>query len=265
MIISDTHKFVFIHIPKCAGTSVRKALLPFDEKTIKSGREKHPIFGLFDYNHIPLSTLRNFFPEEYKKVRTYHSFSIVRDPFARFSSSLGQRMKSHKKRKLSQMTSKEVKKEVDQTIKLLLKHKNAEILPAELIHFQKQKSYIYDGESVLIDSIYHVGQLKRLFVDLEKKMHIGLNFRSAYKQFNKSKPVYRNELLRQLDQKTVLTRRMLMSYIPKYPKQVLKSMFKIHPKKLHVFQSDYVVDFIHEFYHEDIALHNRLAEREQLQ
>jgi hypothetical protein len=29
MIVSHTHKFIFVHINKCAGTSVTKALLPY--------------------------------------------------------------------------------------------------------------------------------------------------------------------------------------------------------------------------------------------
>ena len=264
MIISDTHQFVFIHIPKCAGSSIRKTLITLDEKTVKSGRHKHPDFGLFDYNHIPLSIMRAFFPNEYYKAKTYYSFAIMRDPFKRFSSSIGQRMKSHKKRRLSQLTAKELEKEADETIKLLVKYQNAEILPADLIHFQKQKSYIYDGDSLLIDSVYHLNQINQLFADLENKFDLSFNAHAACEQVNKSKPVYKNELLRSLDQKTAPARRMVMKFVPLYPKQALKSMFRINPKKLDIFHSDYVRDFIDDFYYEDIVLYNSLIQAESL-
>jgi len=30
MIVNDTHRFAFVHIPKCAGSTIRLALAPYD-------------------------------------------------------------------------------------------------------------------------------------------------------------------------------------------------------------------------------------------
>lgn len=96
MIISDTYRFAFIHIPKCAGTTVRQYFDKYDQKAIESGLKSHPEFGVFDYNHIPLHVLHYFFLTEYEKVRAYYSFAILRDPFARFPSSVNMRLVLHK-------------------------------------------------------------------------------------------------------------------------------------------------------------------------
>src|SRR5690554_2986132 len=94
MIINDAHQFVFIHIPKCAGTAVRVRLGEFDSSggAFSISKGFHTEIGELDMAHIPLPVLKRFFPEPYEKVRTYESFAIVRDPFQRFSSSLFQRL-----------------------------------------------------------------------------------------------------------------------------------------------------------------------------
>jgi hypothetical protein len=88
MIISDRHHFVFAHIPKCAGTSVRDALQHLDDRDgFYTGRvDQHPTLGLLDYVHIPLFNLRDHFRSEFEKAGDYWSFAVVRDPFGRFPS-----------------------------------------------------------------------------------------------------------------------------------------------------------------------------------
>ena len=51
MILSDRYRFVFIHVPKCAGTSVRAAVAPYhdaDSRFLK-GVELHPDLGEIDF------------------------------------------------------------------------------------------------------------------------------------------------------------------------------------------------------------------------
>ena len=50
MIISDRNKFVFIHIPKCAGTSIRSRVEHLDDRNgaYSSRLDEHPELGLLN-------------------------------------------------------------------------------------------------------------------------------------------------------------------------------------------------------------------------
>jgi len=83
MIVSDTRKFVFIHNPKCAGTTVRRALMPFDTTGdffwlfhAVDGRE-------IDKAHLPMALLKRLFPEYFARLETHFVFMFTRDPYAR--------------------------------------------------------------------------------------------------------------------------------------------------------------------------------------
>lgn len=100
MLISDRHRFIFIHNPKCAGTSIFKALLPYSNFMCRFAKaEGHrmaqvnyyirKIFGesrllsSFSY-HITASELRNAVGE--KNWNSYYSFAVVRNPYQRLLS-----------------------------------------------------------------------------------------------------------------------------------------------------------------------------------
>jgi len=68
LLISHSHRFVFIHVPKVAGTSIQKALEPYAEKGEK--------YGLPD--HAKLSDLEAYLPHVFKD---YFKFAFVRNPW----------------------------------------------------------------------------------------------------------------------------------------------------------------------------------------
>jgi hypothetical protein len=93
MIINDPHRFAFIHIPKCAGSAIRLQLSPYDSYDGRFSRKGvHPELGRVDLSHLPLSTLREFFPAEFEKLRVYRSFAVIRNPRTRFLSALLQHL-----------------------------------------------------------------------------------------------------------------------------------------------------------------------------
>lgn len=75
--ISHKYKFIFIHIPKTAGT------------TICSSWEGSPLkkickeTGVLGGTHKSALDLKKMFPEEFK---TYHKWTVVRNPYDRFVS-----------------------------------------------------------------------------------------------------------------------------------------------------------------------------------
>lgn len=154
MFISDTHRLAFIHIPKCAGTTVRNALAPYDEhadRFFDRAVFPHPVLGALDYPHIPLAVLNDHFPEDFAKLREYRSFALVRDPVSRFPSSLHERFVQQDRRPLSQRDPTEIAREVDKVLALLANHPaDQPITDPGLIHFSRQRDYIFlDGQQIV--------------------------------------------------------------------------------------------------------------------
>ena len=95
MIISDEKKFVFLHNPKAAGTTVRFALNKFDSYDSKFWRNECEELGRYgDMAHLSTQSLKSFFPEEYKKIVNYYTFGFVRDPLKRFFSGFNETHKA---------------------------------------------------------------------------------------------------------------------------------------------------------------------------
>lgn len=99
MIISDTKGFIFVHNPKCAGTSLRTSLKPYDTRDnyFWMGEKSHALNRTIDKAHIPLKYLAVAYPGVYSLMERYYVFTFVRDPYARFYSSFTEYMRHQKK------------------------------------------------------------------------------------------------------------------------------------------------------------------------
>lgn len=103
MIISHKHKFIFIHIPKCAGTSVTHSLVhnlylesPNKNEWRFNGVNKelaqifkeHPEEGNCDQlnQHEKFYSVKQFFIENELDINEYFKFSFVRNPWSRIVS-----------------------------------------------------------------------------------------------------------------------------------------------------------------------------------
>lgn len=87
MIISHKYKFVFIHIHKCAGTSITKALLPHLDKNdlvlgctpeLEKLSREYEKKGLIN-KHSSAAEVYKFLGKE--KWKEYFTFSFVRNPY----------------------------------------------------------------------------------------------------------------------------------------------------------------------------------------
>lgn len=75
--ISHKHKFIFIHIPKTAGTTICSS---WDGSLLKQICKQHGVLG---GTHKTALQLKNMYPKEWGE---YYKFTVVRNPYDRFVS-----------------------------------------------------------------------------------------------------------------------------------------------------------------------------------
>lgn len=266
MIIDDEHRIAFVHIPKCAGTTIRQILEPFDSnKGAYAARvDLHPQLGMLDYVHIPLFVLKEQFPKELELIKQYWSFVVVRDPFARFASSVSQRIKKYGDKPFQEMDKNEIMKEVESCINFLSSYKEREkFLPHDYIHFQPQVDYVYLEDEKIIDDIFFTDQIS----ELQKKLNCVVQSRIGggeaarlMEKRNKS-VVYRSDLVRNIMSNTRLLRRLIVPMLPEVLRLVLRK--NIYVDRDVVFSSCFdariIRDFVEDYYRDDIAMYKRVA------
>lgn len=149
MIIDDVHRMAFIHIPKCAGTSVRKQLAPVDT----TGGAfypmiDHPILGRIHGSHIPLAFLRDHYPAEFAKLAGYQTFALIRQPLGRFASAAFQRLKGHHRMVPGEITPAIAIREAREVMEWL--DGRGAFCDSSYIHFARQADYVrIDGQQVV--------------------------------------------------------------------------------------------------------------------
>lgn len=166
MILSDKYRFVFVHIPKCAGTSVRKQIEAFDDtggKYFPEVREYHS-YGQVDVTHIPLSMLSKTDPADFKRVVDYRAFAVVRNPKDRFFSALAQRLKMYEKVEIAQLEAAQIIDFALKTIEALELLKRE--FSYEFIHFTPQSEFLFHDEKKVVECIYPIENVSFLLEDI---------------------------------------------------------------------------------------------------
>lgn len=90
MIVSTRKRFIFIHNPKCGGTSVRRALRAFDTTGDFFWLYDEKDGKTIDKAHLPLSILRDEYPDYFALFDDYFSFMFVRNPYSRIISAFNE-------------------------------------------------------------------------------------------------------------------------------------------------------------------------------
>jgi len=263
MIISNEHKFVFVHIPKCAGSSVRKQLESIDGiDSSFAGIVDHPVLGQIDLTHLPLSVLRDHFFDTFKKIQHYQSFAVLRDPYERFPSSMFQRLRMYGTKPVEVMNRREFSAAVDRTIEILCGKRANELLPYDLIHFQKQRTFVYVDNTQFTQTLVPLGDVRLLFKQLGEIVHAPFEEQLTREKFHENKsesfesdiaarvaahllPLYNDAVKKRMPAglRTMLRQRFLVDLSTKF-EDVLKS--------------NHVRQFVGEYYFDDIELFERV-------
>lgn len=265
MIINDPHGFVFVHIPKCAGTSVRMHLSRFDttDGTFTVSKRFHPEIGNLDMAHIPLSILKEYFPDIYKKVCTYEAFAIVRDPYQRFTSSLFQRLTMYGEESARNLSVKALESATDEAIAFLELNADVSVMPHEFIHFQPQHTYVQCDGQQIVQHIFDISDLAKFYTDagarlgttIEKIETLAAERIGAAKFYRSPASRVAGQLL------TPSIRRAIISVLPKRSvRAASKLLYEDKDTRFHkIAHSPRVINFIETFYAEDIALHQSVS------
>ncbi len=257
MILSDQYRFVFVHIPKCAGTSVRKAVLSFhdaDNRFLKT-IEVHPELGQIDYRHLPLVLLRELDREAFEKLKIYSSYALLRDPFQRFRSAIAQRAKMYVGTELAQLGDEDLETEIKRVISYL--QSGPEVITSDFIHFARQSDFVQlDGERI-VHNLYPVERLD-LFVETLSR-HIGAD-KLEIGHANKTQVLRHPQLKNVLYSGSAFVRRVLPASLHESLRYSARRvlMKSGDSAEFPVFDAPYVQDFIRQYYAADIALHQEV-------
>lgn len=98
MIISHCERFVFVHIPKVAGKTVRKQLAQYaDHANRYWGIQAETQLGRgIDKAHVPLIDLKSLYSQDYEYFDKYFVFAFVRNPYDRFYSAFQEHARQRK-------------------------------------------------------------------------------------------------------------------------------------------------------------------------
>ncbi len=257
MILSDQYRFVFVHIPKCAGTSVREAVLSFhdaDSRFLKT-IETHPELGQIDYRHLPLRLLRELDREAFEKLKIYKGYAVLRDPFQRFRSALAQRAKMYLGAELARLDEADIHTEITRVIDYL--QSEPEVITSDFIHFARQSDFVQIDGKRLVQNLYPVEHLDRFVASLGQ--HIGTDALEIG-HANETKILRHPQLKHVLYSGSAFARRVLPSSLHESLRLSARRVL-MKPgdtDELSMFDMPYVREFIKTYYSSDIALHQEV-------
>lgn len=160
MVLSDQYKFAFVHIPKCAGSSVRKLCEGICDPALSQKFYQHEQLGKLHFTHLPLWVLRDYFPEIFERFTACESFAVVREPMDRFCSSVLQRC-----REFLNLPSGDIEpKALIQAAEEAMNHfeQDPRSIDYRFVHFIPQSEYILLDGRQLVDHIDPMGSFENL-------------------------------------------------------------------------------------------------------
>lgn len=257
-IVCDSKRFVFVHIPKCAGSAIAaqlQKLVDCDPRFL-GGVEDHPELGPIKTDHIPLAVLKEFYPETYGKYLDYDSYAITREPVERFVSATAQHLREFRREDLYALSSAELSRVLDEIMAQMTKTPVA--TPAEYAHFTRQADFVYlDGDRI-VENLYAPATLGGLGRDLNR-----YGIRVATNEVTNMTVHYRSRTVKRLIKtgrkvaRALLPKPMHRALDSRLRSAVAASSAKSRPA---AFSSHTVQDFLKDFYSADFRLWEDMAD-----
>lgn len=257
-IIREADNFIFVHIPKCGGSSIAIGLTealdpPLEDEIRYDGAKLDTIEGLGSYMdaHKPLWMLRDHFPEELETYRRCECFCVVRDPHKRFASAVQQYLREFEHNNIADMAQDDVIRVLD-TLMERLSTENR-YLGGEYVHFIAQDDFVtLEGERI-VKNIYPLEELDAMALHISDVVQrpVRFHFRANTSAGSRGKSF---KLIKRIGKP-------LRAVIPaglywSLKTAVIKALTKPLPQDaLSVFETDRVKQFVETYYAKDIALY----------
>ncbi len=142
MIVSKAHRFIFFHNPKAGGTSVRAAIERFNDGPSFWGIREirgRPV----DLAHQTTADFAANFPDFWAEIRDFEKHCLIRQPLARFHSSVREYWRNFGGLDFRFASQKQVAQATLDAVKMLEPFGSAEAIPGapELAHFKAQSRF----------------------------------------------------------------------------------------------------------------------------
>jgi hypothetical protein len=153
MIVSEAKKSIFVHIPKCAGTSFRNTIQHLHDYPKKTfGVQQTDYFHQqLDHHHLRLWEVAAIYPDIFQKLKFYHSLVFVRNRYERLLSSIHEHHKKYRGQVISTRSPAEQVEICEKTVKSLT-IRNI-LSDKAYVHFSPQHWYIMLGEERIVQHI----------------------------------------------------------------------------------------------------------------
>jgi hypothetical protein len=250
-VVSDQHRLVFLHVPKCAGSTLLHDLRRHaDPGGDLVGYRTLPDGGELDLSHLTLAQLADHFPDVLDKLRVYESYAILREPNERFASALAYYMRTVLGRPLALDRF----DTVESTLKDVCTRLSANEAGRDrtLAQFQRQIDYVKLDGTRLVRHLYPITQLQSLADDLRARHGIDIGL----------KPVNTTRAETPTARMLKNTARPIYRLLPKPAQARLRAVYHVHLKSApgRIYQRLYARSdfraFVMDYYAADFVLYN---------
>jgi hypothetical protein len=165
MILSDRREFVFIHNPKCGGTSVREELMQFDTTSDFFWMYDDLNGATIDKAHLPLFIFKKKYPEYFQLLDKYFTFIFVRNPYARIVSGFIQNNLELIEAPFTPEREQVYRQRLNDFIRDM-SHRSLTGLQIEFRHFVRQIDLVYIGKKSFVDLVMKLEEWPKCLVKL---------------------------------------------------------------------------------------------------
>lgn len=265
MIVCDSKKLIFLHIPKNAGSNIRNQLKYLETVPDEFNRIcTYEGYGKVHETHMPLFFIEHCYPDLFNKLVDYDVIAILRDPYDRFLSSVNQRLREFKGFAQSQISDSVIIEE-SRSVASKIQSEPDCVYDLEFMHFIPQNDFIQIRELSVVDRLFDFKNLNDLVTFFQSEYNIDINLGGSATLYNATVDI-KFSFLKPL----VKVVRPLIAKVPKSAQDSLRDLLirlKVYGRSNmsrspeSILPAD-VLDFIESFYKADIASYKDLIGRE---